>query len=377
MMSTAGFYIECIKRFQVFWTWQTADRGMTEWHICHETVGSFQKSDIEVLFWAAAWKNQQNDLYAQRTLRSAWASAQSDQSLHRPQEETLRPQLPLEGTVKTLIRLGRCPVWSESLLGTQIILLVLSCSGSFIFSSISEQSITSVAFNSTGDWIALGCSGLGQLLVWEWQSETYVMKQQGHFNNMQCLAYSPDGNHLATGGDDGKVCWFENSNCYSLLCDKSLEVRPGPLGQSDAPSNWCSGGRGFDPCVWQHSFVEIWSWNNFYGHSLSTAYSSRAVDSYWQKYGHLVLVNLLGKPVMPYANNKGADQPAHTRSLISAFVVHYLDSIIPLVSISEISSLCLASVAAQASLNLTWSKTQKTGFLVARLVYLLTVIILR
>ena len=80
---------------------------------------------------------------------------------------------------------------------------------------------------------------------------------------------------------------------------------------------------------------------------------------------------------MPYANNKGADQPAHPRSLISAFVVHYLDSIIPLVSISEISSLCLASVAAQASLNLTWSKTQKTGFLVARLVYLLTVIILR
>ena len=42
---------------------------------------------------------------------------------------------------------------------------------------------------------------------------------------------------------------------------------------------------------------------------------------------------------MPYANNKGADQPAHPRSLISAFVVHCLDSIIPLISISEISSL--------------------------------------
>ena len=51
---------------------------------------------------------------------------------------------------------------------------------------------------------------------------------------------------------------------------------------------------------------------------------------------------------MLYANNKGADQPAHPCSLISAFVVHCLDSIIPLVSISEISSLYLASVAAQA-----------------------------
>ena len=31
-----------------------------------------------------------------------------------------------------------------------------------------------------------------------------------------------------------------------------------------------------------------------------------------------------------YANNKGADQPAHPRSLISAFVVRRLDSIIPM-----------------------------------------------
>ena len=40
-----------------------------------------------------------------------------------------------------------------------------------------------------------------------------------------------------------------------------------------------------------------------------------------------------------YANKKGADQPAHPRSLISTFVVRCLDSIIPLVSISEISRL--------------------------------------
>ena len=72
---------------------------------------------------------------------------------------------------------------------------------------------------------------------------------------------------------------------------------------------------------------------------------------------------------MPYANNKGADQPAHMRSLISAFVVCCLYSIISLVSITEISSLYLASVAAQASLCLTWSKTPKTGFLMMRLNY--------
>ena len=72
---------------------------------------------------------------------------------------------------------------------------------------------------------------------------------------------------------------------------------------------------------------------------------------------------------MPYANNKGTEQPAHPHSPISAFVVHCLDSIIPLVSISEISSLYLASVTVQAGLSLTWSKTPKKGFLMTRLIY--------
>ena len=72
---------------------------------------------------------------------------------------------------------------------------------------------------------------------------------------------------------------------------------------------------------------------------------------------------------LPYANNKGVDQPAHPRSLNSAFVVRCLDSIISLVSISEISSLYLASVAEQADLSLTWSQIPKTGFLVTRLKY--------
>ena len=43
--------------------------------------------------------------------------------------------------------------------------------------------------------------------------------------------------------------------------------------------------------------------------------------------------------LMSYANNKGADQPAHPRSLISAFIVRCLDSIIYLDSIAEFSRL--------------------------------------
>ena len=55
----------------------------------------------------------------QQRLRSAWASAQSDQSLLSAWRK-----LPIQQTVKTLIRLGGCPGWSESSLDTHAIFLL-------------------------------------------------------------------------------------------------------------------------------------------------------------------------------------------------------------------------------------------------------------
>ena len=72
---------------------------------------------------------------------------------------------------------------------------------------------------------------------------------------------------------------------------------------------------------------------------------------------------------MPYGNNKGADQPVHSHSLISTFAVHCLGSIIPILAIGKISRLYLISVAEQASLSLTGSDTLKTGFLGMGLIY--------
>ena len=56
---------------------------------------------------------------------------------------------------------------------------------------------------------------------------------------------------------------------------------------------------------------------------------------------------------MPNANNKGADQPAHLRSLISAFVIRYQDSLLGMVAIGKILRLLLGSVDEQAGLSLT------------------------
>jgi periodic tryptophan protein 2 len=71
--------------------------------------------------------------------------------------------------------------------------------------SISQNDIDFVTINRTGEWLAFGASKLGQLLVWEWQSESYILKQQGHFDSMNALVYSPDGQKVITTADDGKI----------------------------------------------------------------------------------------------------------------------------------------------------------------------------
>lgn len=51
----------------------------------------------------------------------------------------------------------------------------------------------------------MGVESLGQLVVWEWRSESHVLKQQGHLLGGQSLAFSSDGRAIVTGGDDGRV----------------------------------------------------------------------------------------------------------------------------------------------------------------------------
>jgi len=92
--------------------------------------------------------------------------------------------------------------------------------------SISQHPITAASFNPSGEWLAMGCATLGQLLVWEWQSETYVLKQQGHFFDTNCITYSPDGTFVATGGDDSKVKLWST---MSGFCFVTFDEHSGPV----------------------------------------------------------------------------------------------------------------------------------------------------
>ena len=68
-----------------------------------------------------------------------------------------------------------------------------------------------------------------------------------------------------------------------------------------------------------------------------------------------------------FANNTGADQPKHPLSLISAFVIRFLEeSIICKLATDEISISNQACVAKETALSLALSETPKTGFVASR-----------
>ncbi|KAJ7529209.1 hypothetical protein O6H91_15G037800 [Diphasiastrum complanatum] len=83
--------------------------------------------------------------------------------------------------------------------------------------SISRTSITTTTFNDFGNWLVFGCAKLGQLLVWEWQSETYILKQQGHYFDVNCVAYSPDSQLIATGADDNKLKVWNSASGFCFV----------------------------------------------------------------------------------------------------------------------------------------------------------------
>ncbi|CDF41330.1 WD40-repeat containing protein [Chondrus crispus] len=71
--------------------------------------------------------------------------------------------------------------------------------------SASGNAITDIEFNPTGEWIALASSQSGQIVIWEWRSETHILKQQSHVLAANAAAFSPDGRAIATGSRDGRV----------------------------------------------------------------------------------------------------------------------------------------------------------------------------
>ena len=75
------------------------------------------------------------------------------------------------------------------------------------------------------------------------------------------------------------------------------------------------------------------------------------------------------KPAFCICENKDADQLRGNREADQRLCFRYIDSTIPLLAKSEISSLKPSSVTLQTGLCRTWLDTPKTGFLTTRLIY--------
>lgn len=92
--------------------------------------------------------------------------------------------------------------------------------------SVSSAALSTVRLSPSGDWLAIGGREHGQLLVWEWRSESYVLRQQGHLYGLNAVDYSADGQLMASGGEDGKVKLWAAASGY---CTVTFAVHTAPV----------------------------------------------------------------------------------------------------------------------------------------------------
>ncbi|KAG8346487.1 WD domain [Trypanosoma vivax] len=92
--------------------------------------------------------------------------------------------------------------------------------------SISAQSLTAAAFSPNGEFVAFGSAHLKQILVWDWKSEAYVLKEQSHYYDINRAAITGDSNSIISGGDDGKVkVWRASSGqCYVTFAEHTAPI---------------------------------------------------------------------------------------------------------------------------------------------------------
>jgi periodic tryptophan protein 2 len=94
--------------------------------------------------------------------------------------------------------------------------------------SLGNATVSAASFSASGEWIALGVARLGAYVVWEWRTESFILKQQGHAvgYTVRSISHSPDGQVLASGGDDGKVkVWSATSGqCFVTFAEHASAV---------------------------------------------------------------------------------------------------------------------------------------------------------
>lgn len=92
--------------------------------------------------------------------------------------------------------------------------------------SISAHSLTAACFSPSGDCIGFGSAHLKQLMVWNWKSESYVLKEQAHYYDIACAAITADSVNIISGGQEGKVkAWKAASGqCFVTFTEHTAAI---------------------------------------------------------------------------------------------------------------------------------------------------------
>ena len=94
--------------------------------------------------------------------------------------------------------------------------------------SVARGGLDAIALDASrgGELVALASRRFGQLAVWEWRAESFVLKQQGHDHEATCAAWSPDGRVFASGATDSRVkLWSDQSGfCFATFEDHTAPV---------------------------------------------------------------------------------------------------------------------------------------------------------
>lgn len=100
----------------------------------------------------------------------------------------------------------------------------------FIFSKLKNHpslssvgrdiTVSCVKFSNEGDWIALSSfRDHDILIIYDYESKTFVLKQESHRSNVRAIAYSHLGDIIATGDDMGEIkIWdLRTRQCFVTL----------------------------------------------------------------------------------------------------------------------------------------------------------------
>ena len=65
--------------------------------------------------------------------------------------------------------------------------------------------ISSICVNESCTWIGLAIKAAGQIIVWEWKSQSYIISQKGLVHDSIALASYKNSKYIATGTTQGEV----------------------------------------------------------------------------------------------------------------------------------------------------------------------------